>query len=345
MNIAKQSRQPDELTLKLLERLRRDSRYLLTTHRNADADGAGAEIGLNFLLRDMGKDVIIVNQEPLTDKLRFLDTDGIIKAEEDWNLNLLRDRTIVFLDNSEPERAGNLPELIKPDRSNWIVIDHHDDTGADYRVFFRDARIGSTSEMIFELLEAAGVTPPLEVAQAIYAGIVSDTGFFRYGKTRPRTHEIAARLLEMGVNSADISERLQKNSPLERLYLKQVLFNKLKVNKEKNVAWFEVRRRDVEDLNLSFGDLGDLVNELIEPERIRAAVIFTERESNLTRASLRSKGAVNLLPAVAPYGGGGHKNACGASFGLDLENAVRELIPAVTECVLSVHPQDIPPGD
>jgi len=318
----------------LLDRLLKEDQYIITTHRNPDPDGLGAELALEYLLRHFGKEVLIVNHDILSPKYQFIDSENrlhsIIRMPDPERLY---NKNVIIVDNSSIDRTGDIKKFIKDDLSNLIVIDHHDGMTPDYHTFFQNPDIGSSSEMLFELFQHSGVDFPYSVARALYAGIAVDTGHFRYRKTRPRTHEIAAELIRKGVNPTILAEQLFANAPVERLFLKKKLYQDVRIDRNNHIAWFEIRKSEVEAMNLVLDDLEGMVNELIEPTDIFAAMIFTEREPGLTRVSVRSKGDVNMIPSVEKYGGGGHKNACGATIPLDLEEAVQDFIPTAVSCV------------
>lgn len=319
---------------KLLVRLLSADRLLLTTHRGPDPDGLGAELALDYFLREKGKDCIIYNHDPIDPRYKFLDPEGRARhAGESTDPAELEGRTVVMLDNSDLERSGDAGKYIAADKSNLVIIDHHDGIASDYQTYFLNPGAGSTAEMVFYLMEQAGVRLNATVATAIYAGIVTDTGHFRYQKTKPRTHLIAAKLLEAGVETAKVGDRLFATWATERLVGRAKLYESLRVDEERQLAYFSVRRRQLDELSCSFEDLDGIINELIEPAEILAGLQFTEREPGRTKVSLRSKGDVNLLPAVNRYGGGGHRNACGATIPLDLEEAIEQFVPLVAECV------------
>ncbi|MBX7058957.1 MAG: bifunctional oligoribonuclease/PAP phosphatase NrnA [Leptospirales bacterium] len=323
---------------KLAARLARADRFLITTHRNPDPDGLGAELALQYLLRKQGKDALIYNHDPLMSRLGFLDEEKQTRSSQDaFEPGALEGRTVVMVDNSDLARAGDAGRLVLPDLSNLVVIDHHDGMHGAVDVHFLSADCGSTSEMVFELLEMHSIPIPLPIARALYAGIVIDTGHFRYRKTRPRTHQIAARLLEIGVAPDQMADRLLGSWPTARLRGRAFLYQHMHVDQEDGVAWFAIRKSELIDAGCTGDDIEGLVNELLEPDEIEAAILFTEREAGVTRVSARSKGDVDLLPASGKYGGGGHKNACGATIPLDLEPAVEEFIPAVAACVRSAR--------
>lgn len=322
----------------LLDSLLLSERLLIASHRGPDPDGLGAELGLAHLLREKGKDVIICNHDTMALRFRFLDPEGYVHSLCEDNppeVQLLENRTIVSVDNSDLKRSGEIQTMIQPDLSNLIVIDHHDGKKSDDKIWFLWPEIGSTCEIIYELIQLSGVSLPAHVAQAVYAGIIVDSGNFRYNKTRPRTHEIAADLLRAGVETALVGELLHSQWPVARLHGRRKLYESLQVNQSETIAYFKVFKEDLDEMNVSFDDLEGIINELIEPAQILVGVIFSAREENITRLSLRSKAHVDLLPAVQKYNGGGHRNACGASIPLDLDRAVREFLPQL-EALLGI---------
>ncbi len=320
----------------LLERLLHAERFILTTHRTPDPDGLGAEIALQHLLKAKGKDVLIVNPEPVPGKIRFVDPDArAVDFRSIKDKAVLENRTVAIVDNSDLGRIDDLSAYVNPDHSNLIIIDHHDGMKPDYVVNFAFPEMGSSCEIVFELLEKSGVEIDESVARSLYAGIVADTGNFRYRKTSPRTHEIAAKLMRFGINPAVVAENLFENSPLARLLLKKRLYSSL-VIEQGRLAYFTARKTDLQELALTNEDLDGVVNELIESEAVQAGILFTEREPGVTKVSVRSRGSVDMLESVRKFGGGGHKNACGATIFKDLEEAVTDFIPEALQCLDSV---------
>jgi len=320
----------------LLARILKEDRFILTTHRTPDPDGLGAEIALQYLLKTKGKDVLIVNPEPVPGKIRFVDPDAHatdFKSVKDKSV--LENRTVTILDNSDLGRIDDLVAYVKPDHSNLIIIDHHDGMKPDYVVNFAFPEMGSSCEVVYELLEKTGTPLNDAVARSLYAGIVADTGNFRYRKTSSRTHEIAAKLMHFGINPARVAEDLFENSPLARLLLKKRLYSSL-VIEQGRLAYFTARKTDLQELALTNEDLDGVVNELIESEAVQAGILFTEREPGVTKVSVRSRGSVDMLDSVRKFGGGGHKNACGATIFKDLEEAVADFVPEALQCLDSV---------
>ncbi len=314
---------------KLYVRLMQAESIVISTHRGPDADGLGAEIALFEMLSSLKRQVRILNQDPIPEKIRFVDPGNRVqhlnKGEEAPHLDSC---TVVSLDNSDPARLGPVQALIKADRSNLIIVDHHDAIESDENIFFEFPDISSTSEIVFELFQLSGQLMPLEVAMAVYTGIVSDTGSFQYRKTSSRTHEIASMLLKIGVRPESVAERLNFSSPVGRLSLKKLLYERLSFDSEQLIAYFTISYRDLQELNLTFDDLEGVVNELIEPSQIRIGILFSEREPGITKVSVRSKGDDDVVPVISRLGGGGHKNAAGATVHMSLLETVDQVVPA-----------------
>lgn len=316
----------------LLRRLLEAPALLLTTHRNADPDGLGSEIALYYLLKTLGKDVLIANPDQAAPRLHFIDPEGVIQVYADLAAHL-GERTVVVVDNSDLERILEVRQAIRPDHSNLVIIDHHDGSTPDLKITFQDPTSASTSEIIFQLYKEAQITPSPTAARALYAGLIADTGNFRYRKTTPDSHRMAAQLLELGVLPADISEQILWGFGIKRLELKRLVYSQLGFHGNERIAYFAL---DLVAENLSVPDLDQLegvINELLEVQQIQIALLFTRRKSSLTRVSGRSRGDIDLLPAVEAYGGGGHKNACGATIPLDLQDAIHEFLPIVERCL------------
>ncbi|MBE7437125.1 MAG: bifunctional oligoribonuclease/PAP phosphatase NrnA [Spirochaetales bacterium] len=317
----------------LLERLKSEEKLLLTTHRNPDPDGLGSEVALHGLLRALGKDVIIANPDQAAERLRFLDPEEIVQVFADVDAT---GRTVVIIDNSDLDRILNVQSAILPDQSNLIIIDHHDGATPDFHKTFQDPASASTSEIVYNLYAEANVVPSPIAATGLYAGLIADTGNFRYRKTSPRSHLMAAHLIELGVQPDKISDLILSAFSLKRLQLKKKLYQSLAFNEAQKIAYFQL---DLAREDLTVSDLDQVegvINELLEIQEIAAALFFSRRGPSLTRVSARSRGTLDLLPAVRPYDGGGHKNACGATIHLDLQAAIADFLPRIESC-LQVH--------
>ncbi len=319
---------------KLLEKLLDQKRLFLTTHLRPDDDGLGAELALNHVLTIYNKDSLIFNEEELSPSYAS-QLDGrwtdVIYSKYSIDPSMLEDRTVVVLDNSSLKRIGSSESYILPDYSNLIVIDHHDDHLIDYETYFIYPQASATCEIISELYEIAGCDMPLSIARLLYKGIVADTGYFRYPKTSSRTHQITARLIEAGVKPSSISEEEAQRWSLHRLYARRLLYNNLRITMSGKVAYTTARIKDLQKEGIQLDDLQDIVNELLEVQQVKVAMIFTERDTGNTKVSLRSRSNTDLLSVVEKFGGGGHPTACAALVPTQLDAAIQCILPLVEE--------------
>ena len=317
---------------KLLERILCEDRFLLTTHLQPDPDGWGAELGLEYFLRSHNKNVIIFNEDAY-DGLILPDTDGgkkptILTSKQNFDTSIFENRTIVSLDNSSIERMGSISRYVKKDVSNLIVIDHHDGIASDDKTFFMFPRASATTEIVYILLVLANINPPFHILQSLYAGLVFDTGHFRYNKTSPLTHNIAARLLTAEVNPAQMSELISSTYKVSRIYARRCLLNNMQMTENKHIVWSALDMEAIgKEEGFTVDDLSGLLNDFFEVRDIYICLLFTQCGDKFTRLSIRSRLGFNALPIVEKYGGGGHKQACGVTLNMDLEEAVAAVIP------------------
>lgn len=297
-------------------------RIVLTTHVNADGDGAGSEVAVASFLRRHRNNPTIVNPTPFPDVYRFLLGDlEAYQASEPRGRKALEQSDLVFvLDTSEPSRVGAVAGMLEGRRV--VVLDHHPpnpEALGDPAV--RDPSACATGELVYDLLAlGGGELLPIE-ARALYVAIVTDTGSFRFSNTSPRAHQVAARLLEAGVDPADIYRRLYGQVTQSRLALLRRALASLRVDSELPIAWVRLTRDEVEASGAATADVD--TEGLVEyPRRLRGievAVLFRELPGSRTKASLRSNGDVDVARVARALGGGGHAKAAGVLLNLPLE--------------------------
>ncbi len=313
------------------------SDIVLTTHVNADGDGAGSEAALGAWLAARGKRVTIVNPTPfpapylhlVAEPVRIADA-GTAEAER-----ALRDADLlVVLDTSEPKRLGRLADLIGA--LPTVVVDHHppgDTSVADTGI--RDPSASATGELVFDLLRLAepDVDWPPAVAEGIYTAIVTDTGSFRFSNTTPRAHAIAAELLRRGVDPEAVYRRLFATVPLRRISLLRSALERLEADPEAGVSWITLPRAVLESVNATSEDLDGIVEYARSIEGTEVAILFRELPDGSTKVSLRSNGEADVNRIARQFGGGGHVKAAGALIARPLEEARASVLDATREAL------------
>lgn len=316
-----------------LERIRGEiataQQIVLTTHMNADGDGAGSEAAMGSWLRRNGHETVIVNPTPFPETYMFL-LDGIpafSPADAEAARAVKRADLVLVLDTAEAPRLGQVMPLIESHRI--LTIDHHPPvTPSLGEPSVRDPDAAATGELIFDLIMGAGDTLTAGEARALYSAIVTDTGSFRFGNTTSRTHEIAAHLVDRGVDPEYMYGRLYGGYTVARLALLQRALAGLRVHPDLPIAWIRLTDADMRDTAATRDDVEGLVEYARRLRGIEVAVLLRELPEGKTKISFRTSGRVDVAAAARELGGGGHVKAAGALVDQPLDEA-ESLVMAV----------------
>jgi phosphoesterase RecJ-like protein len=287
---------------------------VLATHVTPDGDGIGAEICWHSYLRARGIEARIFNTEMTPLRYRFLDERGAVEVyDEAKHGDFLRSADLLFmLDNSAPSRFGPLEEAARASRAVTVCIDHHNIVDPFWKVNLIDSSAAATGEMVYRIVEALGGRPDFTAAQAAYVSLVTDTGSFRFGKTTPRSHLLAADLLALGVSPPRVHEEVYERNSAALVRLSGMALAGLRLDEEERLAWITLTIEQVRASGGGNEDTSDVVNELLTIDGVRLAVLLKEMEGGRLKLSFRSKGTLDVNRIAQSFGGGGHTNASGA---------------------------------
>jgi phosphoesterase RecJ-like protein len=323
------------LPAEFVEKLAKHSRFLLTPHESPDADAVGSSLGLAWHLHSMGKEFRIIVSPKVPNFLKFLDTQGWIEAyspDEHGGIASWPD-CWVMLDANELGRLGPLKKAFMETSAARACIDHHlygNMESFDFFVSKPDA--SSTCELIAEAL-APKDPMRAEMASAIYAGIVDDTGSFKFSCTTPQVHRLAAALLEMGARPDEISHGLYNQASEAKIRIFGSAYNQLRLYADGQLALMTVSLADLESAGATHEDLEGLVSRPLELKTVEVAILAYEKPNGTVKVSMRSKSRVDINAVCRQFGGGGHRLASGASFEEPLEEAVAKILPMALKAV------------
>ena len=312
----------------VFEFLDRHSSLIVTTHDPADADGLGAERAFSAVARLLGKQVKVVNSGPTPEKFRFMDPNNTIETWESVKEPLCRQAGLVILDTADEYYIGKLREII-PYVPEVFVIDHHEPNNFCAFNGYIDNTASSTCEMIVEFAQAAGKELTAEVAEAAYAGLVYDTGFFAYSKTTARSFRAALALVEAGVNPYHVYRELNENASVGALRLQKLAFSTLEIHNNGRVAVQLVPKKHLESAAAHLEDAENFVNIPLKSREILVSVLVKESREGKIRCSLRSKGSVNVSKIAQSFGGGGHVSSAGFKSPLSMEETVTAVLEKI----------------
>jgi len=302
--------------------------FVLVTHVNPDGDAIGSEVGLARFLAARGKEVRVVNADPTPLGLRWLEIDGpAAEAYEPARHDGLFTAAdaVVLLDNFAPDRLGKLEALMRAHAAKTFCIDHHPSRETLWGRNVIDTTSCATAVIVHELVTAAGWTPDRAAAEALYAGLATDTGFFRFNSTSPRAFRVAAALLEAGADpTRSYAEVYERNSPAYTRLLGHALAG-LTLSADGRLGVVTVTRRMLEECQADDVDTSEVTTHVLAVEGVLVAVLFRELPGERVKVSLRSKGLLDVQALATEFGGGGHRNASGIVLSGTLDDVVRRV--------------------
>jgi bifunctional oligoribonuclease and PAP phosphatase NrnA len=311
----------------VLHELREGEKFLLTTHENPDGDALGSLVAMNETLQALGKDTIMflsAEEFPLPYEYRDLPLGSVSHSlPED-----AEERTIVFLD------CGNLDRMpvsfLSRDDAHIVNIDHHHDNTCFGTANLVVDGASCTAEIIWELLPDLGVDLTPEIAEALYIGLVTDTGKFQYENTTPNSHRMAGELLERGVDVHAIFRRLYENVPFAKLKLLARLLNRVERYDGGRLTLSHIVRTDYEETGADENYSEGLVDHMRALQGTVVAALVREQlkegREGVMKVSLRaSADAVDVSVIARKEGGGGHRQAAGFSTTRSLPDLIEFL--------------------
>src|SRR5918995_1107193 len=301
---------------KVIAELREADRFLLTTHENPDGDALGSLLSMHWILEQLGKDSLMYlspDEFPLPWEYRNWTFDARLVGTPPDDVG---ERTIVFLDCGNIERMP--VDFLQADGLHILNIDHHHDNTRFGTVNLVCPVASCTAEIVWRLAKelAAEITPP--IADALYTGLVTDTGRFMYENTTPEAHRMAAELIEAGVEPHQVYRRLYEDLPLRRLHLLQRALASVERHDDGTITIAHLTKGDYEETGALETDSEGVVDHMRAVEGTRVAglvrgLLGADREG-MRKVSLRATdGTVDVSLIAHAFGGGGHPQAAGFS--------------------------------
>ena len=317
----------------VVDELRSASKLLLCTHEHPDGDALGSLAAMQLALTQLGKDALsfmAADEFPLPYEYRFLTVDRLVTDVP----GDVGERTIVFLDCGNIDR--NPADLVTTRDARIVNIDHHHDNTCFGSVDFVVPAASSTAEIVWSLLDPLGVTLTREIAEALYVGLVTDTGKFMYENTGPQAHLMAAELHQAGIDAQEIYRHLYENIPPAKLDLLGRGLSNMQRFDGGSLSLAYLSRADYEAAGAEEGYSEGVVDHLRALEGTVVAALVRDRlgpgSEGLRKVSLRAADdRVDVSSIAREYGGGGHRRAAGFTTAADLPELIGFLRRAVAE--------------
>ena len=312
------------------EALRNAHRVGVVAHVKPDGDAVGSVLGLALSLKEMGKEVHPILEDGVPQSLSFLpDTDWIRQPKAGEVLEL---DVAVALDTATHPRIGDGCLEALSGAPFLINLDHHVSNPGYGDLAVIDDSSPATGQVVYELLSGFGFPINDAIRQNLFTAISTDTGSFQYPATGARTHRIVAEMMEAGLDTAALAQKLYQTYPLRRIQLLKALLNEAVFSAEGKVASWCLTQDLAKEVNLQPGDNEDLIDMLRMVEGVVAAVVFEELADGKLRVSARSKDSrIDVSQICGQFGGGGHRAAAGARLAGPTAEAITKFLKVLED--------------
>lgn len=312
----------------LAQWLREHDRIAIVPHVNPDGDALGSGLALQAILRRIGKQACLVLKEPAPAMFRFLPGCGGIAETAPFEAACL-----LFEDVSDLKRRGDGGSHQRAELPS-AMLDHHETTQGFCDVNAVDGKAAATGVLVMRLMREMGISADRELAVWLYTAISTDTGNFSFSNTDAEAARCLAELLETGFDLPEINRRLYRLRSRGRTRLLGRVLNNIELYCGGRIALSRLTAEDYRACGAVRADTEGAISYLNEMEGVQAAILAEERpEEGVIKFSFRANGAVSVSDAAAALGGGGHRQAAGASLACPMDEAVEKALQAVKKAV------------
>jgi phosphoesterase RecJ-like protein len=282
-------------------------------------------------LRTAGKHVWVLIPPPLPDMYAFLPGFDDIKDQPPGGVE---PQLVFFFDSGNLERSGASVKHIAS-HATIVNVDHHPSNSRFGDVNVIDPDASAVGQMVMDMLDHFGYPITPTIATNLYVALLTDTGGFRHENTTPQALEDAARLAKLGADPGHIATMVYKMRPETTLKLSGLALATMRVEMQGKLAWAKVTRRMLREANAVMAESEGIIDTLNSIAGLELAIMFKEVSSDLTKISVRSRGAVDAAAMCALFGGGGHIRAAGAEIEKSMDEAVRTVLSVAKEAILA----------
>lgn len=310
----------------ILELLRSQPRFVITTHQRPDADAIGSALALHLALTQMGKASQPVHLEAVPELCRFLPETSSFQPAMSHAGNA--PPVVIVLDCDGPPRAA-ISETDFQRCTPKVVIDHHATTARTSSLDWVVPDASATGELVFELITCLGIEITPDIATNLYAAITTDTGWFRFSNTTPHAMTVCAQLVASRADIRAVSKHLFEERSFSSAKLLGRALGSLETDCDGLLAWATLTRQDFQECKATDDETEGIVNHVKGVRGSEVAIVFREDSQGKVRVSLRSESRVDVSRIAQQYGGGGHAPAAGCTFSLSLPESQQQILAVV----------------
>jgi bifunctional oligoribonuclease and PAP phosphatase NrnA len=308
--------------------IRDNDDFLVVSHVSPDGDAIGSTGAVGFVLQLLGKSYTLINEGRVPKKYAELLGDQPI-ADYSLDPPARRFARVIAVDCADYARIGGVHNLFEADAA-LLNIDHHPTNDEFGQVNLVKTDAAATVQIIYDLAQTLGIRWTKPLAECIYAGLLTDTGGFRYSNTSADVLAIAERMLRLGVNGAELSERLLEAMTFPQVQLLREALATLTFTEDRKIAHLTVLSDTLSATGAADEDTEGLVNIPRNVEGVEVGILFKQKDASLFKVSMRSAGAVDVSQIAKRFGGGGHVRAAGCTIEGKLDEVIERMVGAVS---------------
>jgi phosphoesterase RecJ-like protein len=301
---------PNQAVIDFIEKY---DKFIITAHETPDGDALGSEFAMLLALRKLGKTARILNADPAPQKFAFIDPgdEFEVLVRKEQIPKDIGEYGLFILDVNDINNIGQVATLILPRVKEYFIVDHHDSETVQLSKNHIEQNASSTCEILYLLFREMNLELDLPIAQALYMGILYDTGSFIYPKTTAITFEIAHDLVSLGVQPNMTYVNVYESNSISSLVLMSKVLATLELHYDDHVAVQTMTQDLLREAGAIYEESDLLINIPLRSGDVRVSVFFKENLEGIKRCSLRSKGNIDVATIAQSLGGGGHKTAAG----------------------------------
>lgn len=300
----------------ILDFLKKEDKFLVAGHFAPDGDAIGATVAAGFLLQRLGKRFVLYNESGLPERFQWLELPAPICSELPQSIPT----NVIIVDSGDAYRVGEALES-HLQQCRVLNIDHHLGNPEFGELNWVDPGRSSVGEMIGELALELGFSLDGGLGAAVYLALVTDSGYFSYGNTRPRTMEMAAEILRCGLDPGTFNALVKNQRTANQLRLHALALQELRMHSQGRIAVVSVSQKMFKQTHTDSSACEDLVSSVLQIKGVLAALSLREEQDGQTKFSLRSFGNTDIRTTASHFGGGGHRNAAGGKMAASLQQA------------------------
>jgi len=306
------------------------SSFLIVSHVNPDGDAISSSSVIAWIIERFNKQAIIINESELPKRLNYLyHYEDILQYSDELSLNF---DAVIAVDCADDQRMGKVTQLFNAN-TPILNIDHHATNNFFGKVNIVNADAAATVQILFDLMNHAKLQIDVQCGIALYTGLITDTGGFRYSNTSPDVMKMASHLLAIGVPGHQLADTLLEKMTIGKLKLLKLALARITFSEDEKIGWVYIQKNDLIDCGAEPEDMEGIVNYVLNVDGVEVGFLLKETKTGAYKASLRSAGKVDVAQVCQNFGGGGHIRAAGCTLGDSIEENIEKLVSEIRKAL------------